>query len=167
MIEASKASLALFSRDFGAYQHQQLRILEFPRYAGFAQSFPNTVPYSEGIGFVARVDSTDVEDMDLPYFVTAHEIAHQWFPYQRMSGDVEGKNVVGVVLRVLRGGDRAATAARRRSSAPDRYPRGSAGLNNRCSHQQGYIHYQKGSLALPPCATCWVRRCCTAPSRRK
>ena len=27
----------------------RLRILEFPRYASFAQSFPNTIPYSESI----------------------------------------------------------------------------------------------------------------------
>ena len=33
----------------------QFRIFEFPRYRGFAQSFPNTVPYSEGIGFIGRV----------------------------------------------------------------------------------------------------------------
>ncbi len=159
MIEASKASLALFSRDFGAYQHQQLRILEFPRYAGFAQSFPNTVPYSEGIGFVARVDSTDVEDMDLPYFVTAHEIAHQWFPYQRMSGDVEGKDMLSesfseytalVVTEQLHG--RPFTQKFLRSEL-DRYLRGRAG-ERKAEHplvrtyQQGYIHYQKGSLAL-------------------
>ena len=47
------------------YQHRQLRILEFPRYASFAQSFPNTVPYFEDIGFVARVDSTDVDSTDV------------------------------------------------------------------------------------------------------
>jgi ABC-2 type transport system permease protein len=29
--------------------------MEFPRYRTFAQSFPNTVPYSEGIGFIGRV----------------------------------------------------------------------------------------------------------------
>jgi len=159
MIDASKASLALYSRDFGAYQHQQLRILEFPRYAGFAQSFPNTVPYSEAIGFVARVDSTDVEDTDLPYFVTAHEIAHQWFPYQRMSGDVEGKDMLSesfaeytalVVTERLHG--RPFTQKFLRSEL-DRYLRGRAG-ERKVEHPlvrtygQSYIHYQKGSLAL-------------------
>lgn len=159
MIEASKAALALFSRDFGAYQHRQLRILEFPRYAGFAQSFPNTVPYSEAIGFVARVDSTDVEDTDLPYFVTAHEIAHQWFPYQRMSGDVEGKDMLSesfaeytalVVTEQLHG--RPFTQKFLRAEL-DRYLRGRAS-ERKAEHPlvrtygQGYIHYQKGSLAL-------------------
>lgn len=159
MIASAKASLELFSRDFGAYQHRQLRILEFPRYAGFAQSFPNTVPYSEAIGFVARVDSTDVEDTDLPYFVTAHEIAHQWFPYQRMSGDVEGKDMLSesfaeytalVVSEHLHG--RPFTQKFLRAEL-DRYLRGRAG-ERKAEHPlartygQSYIHYQKGSLAL-------------------
>ncbi|MEP6834388.1 MAG: ABC transporter permease [Gemmatimonas sp.] len=159
MIAASKAALELYSRDFGAYQHQQLRILEFPRYAGFAQSFPNTVPYSEGIGFVARVDSTDVEDTDLPYFVTSHEIAHQWFPYQRMSGDVEGKDMLSesfseyaalVVSEHLHG--RPFTQKFLRAEL-DSYLRGRAN-EKKAEHPltrtygQAYIHYQKGSLAL-------------------
>ena len=159
MIEASKASLAFYSKEFGPYQHRQLRILEFPRYASFAQSFPNTVPYSEGIGFVARVDSTDVEDTDLPYFVTAHEIAHQWFPYQRMPADVEGAQMLSeslseyaalVVTDRLHG--RPFTQKFLRAEL-DRYLRGRAGerLGERPLtrvDQESYVWYQKGSLAL-------------------
>jgi hypothetical protein len=47
MIEAVKKSLDYYTREFGPYQHRQMRIVEFPRYQTFAQSFPNTVPYSE------------------------------------------------------------------------------------------------------------------------
>ncbi|WP_373064498.1 ABC transporter permease/M1 family aminopeptidase [Gemmatimonas sp.] len=159
MLEASKASLEFFSNEFGEYPHRQLRILEFPRYAGFAQSFPNTVPYSEDIGFVARVDSTDVEDTDLPYFVTAHEIAHQWFPYQRMPADVEGAQMLSeslseyaalVVTDRLHG--RAFTQKFLRSEL-EGYLRGRAG-EAKGEHPltrvdlQAYIWYQKGSLAL-------------------
>lgn len=159
MLEASKASLEFFSNEFGPYPHRQLRILEFPRYAGFAQSFPNTVPYSEDIGFVARVDSTDVEDTDLPYFVTAHEIAHQWFPYQRMPADVEGAQMLSeslseyaalVVTDRLHG--RPFTQKFLRAEL-ERYLRGRAG-ETKGEHPltrvdlQAYIWYQKGSLAL-------------------
>jgi len=76
-----KASLDYNTREFGPYQFHQLRILEFPRYAEFAQSFPNTVPYSEGIGFITRVGTGD-DDIDMPFFVTAHEVAHQWWGHQ-------------------------------------------------------------------------------------
>jgi ABC-2 type transport system permease protein len=159
MLDASKASLEFFTREFGPYQHRQLRILEFPRYAGFAQSFPNTVPYSEDIGFVARVDSSDVEDTDLPYFVTAHEIAHQWFPYQRMPADVEGSQMLSeslseyaaLVVTDLQHG-RAFTQKFLRAEL-EQYLRGRAGESKgerplTRVDLQSYIWYQKGAIAL-------------------
>ena len=88
MIDAVKKSLAYFTTNFGPYQHRQVRILEFPRYASFAQSFPNTIPYSESIGFIARVEND--EDVDYPFYVTAHEVAHQWWAHQVIGGNVQG-----------------------------------------------------------------------------
>lgn len=78
MVEAVKASLDYATRNFGPYQHGQVRIVEFPRYATFAQSFPSTIPFSEAIGFIAKVDPEDDADIDYPYYVTAHEVGHQW-----------------------------------------------------------------------------------------
>jgi ABC-2 type transport system permease protein len=46
MIESSQDSLDYFQKVFSPYQHKQLRIIEFPGYRGFSQSFANTVPYS-------------------------------------------------------------------------------------------------------------------------
>ena len=91
MIAATKAGLDYFTAAFGPYQHKQFRIIEFPRYAAFAQSFPNTIPYSEGIGFIARVRPDDPEDIDYPYYVTAHELAHQWWGHQVPGGNVQGE----------------------------------------------------------------------------
>ena len=51
MLDAMKVSLDLFSEKFTPFQFKQARILEFPAYESFAQSFANTVPYSESIGF--------------------------------------------------------------------------------------------------------------------
>ena len=96
MIYAVKKSLAYFTASFGPYQHRQVRILEFPRYANFAQSFPNTIPYSEGIGFIARVDGE--EDVDYPLYVTAHEVAHQWWAHQVIGGDVQGSTLLSETL---------------------------------------------------------------------
>jgi ABC-2 type transport system permease protein len=96
MIYAVKKSLAYFTASFGPYQHRQVRILEFPRYASFAQSFPNTIPYSEGIGFIARVE--DEEDVDYPLYVTAHEVAHQWWAHQVIGGNVQGSTLMSETL---------------------------------------------------------------------
>jgi ABC-type transport system involved in multi-copper enzyme maturation permease subunit len=88
MIEATQKSLDYYTANFTPYQHKQVRILEFPRYAAFAQSFPNTIPFSEDIGFIA--DLRDKEDVDYVYFVTAHEMAHQWWGHQETAADMQG-----------------------------------------------------------------------------
>ena len=48
-----QASLDYYQANFGPYQFDQARIIEFPGYETFAQAFANTMPYSEAIGFVA------------------------------------------------------------------------------------------------------------------
>src|SRR5690606_24651208 len=96
MIESVKASLDYFTANFGPYQHSQVRILEFPRYQSYAQSFPNTIPYSEAIGFIARVE--DEDDIDYPFYVTAHEVAHQWWAHQVIGGNVQGSTVMSETL---------------------------------------------------------------------
>lgn len=36
------------------------------------------------------VDPNDPEDLDMPFWVTAHEMGHQWWPHQASGGDVQG-----------------------------------------------------------------------------
>lgn len=92
MMESMKASLDYFSTNFSPYQYQQMRIIEFPRYAEFAQSFPGTVPFSEAIGFVLDID--DKKDVDMAFYVTAHELAHQWFGMQVAAANVQGRHMI-------------------------------------------------------------------------
>lgn len=89
MMTSMKASLDYYSKNFSPYQYEQLRIMEFPRYAQFAQSFPGTIPFSESIGFVLDID--DEQDVDMAFYVTAHEIAHQWFGMQVEAANVKGQ----------------------------------------------------------------------------
>ncbi len=98
MFRSMKKSLQYYTTQFSPYQHKQVRILEFPRYASFAQSFPNTIPFSEGIGFIADVDDSSKENVDYPFYVTAHEIAHQWFAHQVVGANVEGSNMLSESL---------------------------------------------------------------------
>ena len=90
MIRSMKASLEYFTREFGSYQFKELRIVEFPRYANFARAHPHTIAYSEGGAFLTRVKEGDV---DRPFFVTAHEIAHQWW-----GGQISGARVTGAAM---------------------------------------------------------------------
>src|SRR5690606_32032692 len=65
MMQSLKHSLDYFTENFSPYQHRQVRIVEFPRTGGgFAQSFPNTIPYSEEIGFIAWVDEEKPNSVD-------------------------------------------------------------------------------------------------------
>jgi ABC-2 type transport system permease protein len=96
MLASSRAGLDYYQRIYSPYQFSQYRIFEFPRYRTFAQSFPNTIPYSEGIGFIERVKKPT--DIDFTYFVTAHELGHQWWAHQLVGADVEGSNMMSESL---------------------------------------------------------------------
>jgi ABC-2 type transport system permease protein len=96
MLASSRAGLDYYQQVFSPYQFTQFRIFEFPRYRGFAQSFPNTIPFSEGIGFIERL--LKPTDIDITYFVTAHELGHQWWAHQLIGADVEGSNMMAESL---------------------------------------------------------------------
>ena len=96
MLASARAGLDYYQRVYSPYQFKQFRIFEFPRYRTFAQSFPNTVPYSEAIGFIGRVRKST--DIDFTYFVTAHELGHQWWAHQLVGADVEGSNMLAESL---------------------------------------------------------------------
>ena len=96
MMESAKAGLDYYEKNFGPFQFTQYRVLEYPRYRAFAQSFPNTVPFSEGIGFIERRKKKD--DLDLLYFVNAHELAHQWWGHQLIGSMTQGSNMMSETL---------------------------------------------------------------------
>ncbi|MGZ5130731.1 MAG: M1 family aminopeptidase [Caldimonas sp.] len=154
-----KDALAYCSANFGPFQYRQFRIVEFPRYASFAQSFPNTIPFSEAIGFIARVRPDDPKDIDYPYYVTAHEAAHQWWGHQVISGDVQGGSMLVEsmaqysALMVMKHKFGAAKMRRFLSYELNNYLRGRAFEQKKelplsRVENQPYIHYNKGSLVF-------------------
>jgi aminopeptidase N len=95
ILTAMKASLDVFSERFSPYQFRQARILEFPAYERFAQSFANTIPFSEAIGFIQKYDEKTADSaVDLVTFVTAHELGHQWWGHQVVSADKQGATML-------------------------------------------------------------------------
>jgi ABC-2 type transport system permease protein len=98
MILSIKKSLTYYTKNFSPYQHKQVRIIEFPRYQPFAQSFPNTIPYSESLGFIAKVNDKDPESIDYPFYITAHEVAHQWWAHQVIGGNVQGSTLMSETM---------------------------------------------------------------------
>ena len=89
MLAALKVGLDYDQANFSPYQFHQARILEFPAFQGaFAQSFANTIPYSEDIGFI--FDSRDASKIDMVTYVTAHELGHQWWAHQVIGARMQG-----------------------------------------------------------------------------
>ena len=158
MIRGVKKSLDYYTSRFGPYQHRQVRIVEFPRYQSFAQSFPNTIPYSESMGFITRVDTAE-DAIDVPFYVTAHEVAHQWWAHQVVSGDVQGSALLSETLcqysaLMVMQQEYGKDAMRKfLKYEMDRYLMGRATEFKGelplmlCENQQ-YIHYNKGSVVM-------------------
>lgn len=155
MIASTQKSLDYYTTQFTPYQHKQVRILEFPRYASFAQAFANTIPFSEAIGFIA--DLRDKDAIDYVFFVTAHEMAHQWWGHQVVGANVQGSSMLIeslaeysalMVMEKEYGRDKLRRFLRYEL---DRYlrDRGAELIEEqplyRVENQQ-YIHYRKGSL---------------------
>jgi ABC-2 type transport system permease protein len=89
MLKAMQKSLEYYTTHFGPYYHKQCRIIEFPRYASFAQAFPGTMPYSEGIGFIENFRPEE-DDIDMVFYVVAHEMGHQWWAHQECGANMQG-----------------------------------------------------------------------------
>jgi len=157
MIEATRKSLDYFTTEFTPYQHKQVRILEFPNYQRFAQSFANTIPFSESIGFIA--DLRDKEDIDYVFYVTAHEMAHQWWGHQVTAADVQGATMLieslsqYSALMVMEKEYGRHQMRRFLRYELDRYLRSRGAekieeLPLMRVENQDYIHYRKGSLVF-------------------
>ena len=158
MIHSVKQAIAYCSENFSPYQYRQMRIIEFPVTAGrFASAYPNTVPWSEGIGFIARVE--EETDIDYVFYVGAHEVAHQWWGHQVSSANVQGQTALVETLAQY-----SALMIMEQEYGPhvmrrflkyelDRYLSGRGGevieeLPLYRVENQPYIHYRKGSVVM-------------------
>jgi len=159
MIASAKKSLAYYTENFSPYQFKQFRIFEFPRYEHYAQAFPNTIPYSEALGFVAKIKDNDPESIDYPFYVTAHEMAHQWWAHQVIGAPVQGATMLSESLAQY-----SAYMVQEHEYGPkqmkkflkyelDKYLFGRSREQKKelpvdLNENQLYIHYQKGGLAF-------------------
>jgi len=157
MIGSLKTGLDYYQANFSPYQFHQARIVEFPDYEKFAQAFANTMPYSEGIGFVT--DNTQPDKIDYVTYVTAHELAHQWWAHQIIGADMQGATALSETLAqysaliVMEKTYGQAGIRKFLKFELDRYLRARGGelveeLPLVRVENQPYIHYRKGSLVM-------------------
>jgi aminopeptidase N len=94
MMKSMQKALEYYTTNFGPYYHKQCRIVEFPRYASFAQAFPGTMPYSEGIGFITDLRDVTKDDIDMVFYVVAHEMGHQYWAHQVCGAGMQGSEMM-------------------------------------------------------------------------
>jgi ABC-2 type transport system permease protein len=158
MVKSVEKSLEYYTTNYGPYYNKQARIIEFPRVATFAQAFPGTMPYSESIGFIADIEKPD--DIDMVYYVVAHEMGHQWWAHQVIGANMQGATSLSETLAqysalmVMEHEYGQDTMRKFLQYEMDNYlrSRGAERLKERplmrVDASQGYIHYRKGSVVM-------------------
>jgi hypothetical protein len=157
MINSIKKTLTYASENFSPYTHKQARIVEFPRFAKFAQSFVGTMPCSESAGFIA--DLRDKERIDMVFYIIAHEIGHQWWAHQVTGAAVQGETFLSetlaqytamMVMEQEYGREKMHKYLRYEM---DKYLRGRGRESKKemplsINENQPYIHYNKGGVTM-------------------
>ncbi len=159
MLTAAEKSLTYCIENFNSYPHKVLRIVEVPRYISYAQSIPTMIPFSEGLGFIAKVNPDNPKDVDYPYYVTAHEVSHQWWAHQVIGADVQGSTIMSEALaqytslmcmKQKYGKEKMGRFLRYEldSYLQGRSNESRSELPLYLVENQQYIHYNKGSLVM-------------------
>ncbi len=156
IMSSMKKSLQYYDQEFGDYEFDHLRLVEFPGYQIMAMSLAGTIVFSENIGFTTNVDKTGY---DLPFWITAHEVAHEWWGEKVRGAYVQGNGFIVETLSQYSAamvfekeyGKEALSKIRRYE-----YDRYFKGIKREVQEEkplhlvedQPYIHYGKGLLNM-------------------
>ena len=157
MKEGLKASLDYNTAQFGAYQFNEARIIEFPMTEGtYASVMANSIPTSE-MRFIA---SNSGEGINISFYTIAHELTHQWFGNQVIPADALGAVMLSesiteyISLNIYRekyGKEKALAFLKMQH---ERYLKGRTREQNEESplylvkSEQQYLAYGKGTVAF-------------------
>jgi hypothetical protein len=151
---AMKASLEYFTTRFGPYPADHLSIVEFPRYGGFGIAHRYLIGFAEDV-FIGRIKDNR---FDMPFYGTAHEVAHQWWGGMIRGGMVRGHgftseslaNYGAMMVTEQELGVEAARNVYRFQM--DQYLTGRANQAREVplldAEDQPYINYRKGAIAM-------------------
>ncbi|MCE7992554.1 MAG: M1 family metallopeptidase [Roseivirga sp.] len=95
ILRATRASFKSYQENFSPYQYDRLTIMEIPRLHDFAMSVPNTIAFSEAMGFMTK---SEQGGLNVPFYITAHEVAHQWWGDQVRGAIVKGEAMIAETL---------------------------------------------------------------------
>ncbi|MBV9527859.1 aminopeptidase, partial [Sphingomonas sp.] len=157
ILRAMATALDYYRVNFGPYQFDYARVVEFPGYKSYAQAFAGTMPYSETIGFNANTD--DPTKIDFTTYVVAHEMSHQYWGHQVVGANMQGGTMLSetlaqysalMVMKHLYGPDKIRRFLKyeldnyltnRKAEAVEEVPLERV-------EDQAYIHYRKGAVVM-------------------
>jgi ABC-type Na+ efflux pump permease subunit len=90
MLDALVAARRWYGEWFAPFPWKELRLSEFPGMASYAQGPPTNITFSENIGFLTKSEPK----ANAPFWITAHEAAHQWWPCMAMPAEGPGGDVL-------------------------------------------------------------------------
>lgn len=153
---AMEAGFKSYQQSFSPYQYDRMTVMEVPRLHDFAMSVPNTIAFSEAMGFMTKPEN---DGLNVPFYITAHEIAHQWWGDQVRGAIVKGEDMITETLAQYAAGMLTLQEFGEESMQHIlRYERGRY-LRGRkrevqkeqplyMAEQQPYIHYGKGLVNM-------------------
>jgi ABC-2 type transport system permease protein len=100
MLNGARAALNYYSKEFGPYPYNTFRFIEHPGYGSGMHAEATTIDYEEGFSLL---DPADSNAYDLPFYVVAHEAAHQWWGAQLLPARVEGAIALTETFAVFTG----------------------------------------------------------------
>lgn len=160
MMEGLKSSIDYNTKYFGAYQHRQAQIIEFPRSEGsYATTAGNCIQMSE-MRFINDTSSAKNGSIDLSFYVAAHELTHQWWGNQVIPADALGATMITesiteyITAKIYERKYGKQSALKFLKIQRNRYLAGRANETEQevplylVHPEQSYISYGKGAIAL-------------------
>jgi hypothetical protein len=152
IMRSAHDALSYYTTHFGPYPFRHVRVIERPGSGKGAHADANTIDVMEGFSLLHPKPDRDV---DLPYHIVAHEIAHQWWGTQVTPAFVEGGGILVESLAtysaLLMGkdtlGDEHARRYLRFVRLEYQHPRSPA-MPPLLRATDAFLNYRKGPLAL-------------------
>jgi hypothetical protein len=101
MLKGARSALDYYTGQFGPYPYDIFKLVEHPGYHSGMHAEATTIDYQEGFSLLSPKDKNAY---DLPFYIVAHEAAHQWWgAAQLLPARVEGAMVLTETFAVYTG----------------------------------------------------------------